>query len=292
MQSMTGCGKGSAQCGAWQVTVELKSVNHRFLDISCRLPRTWSFLEDTVRKGLQTGLKRGHVEVYVTVEAQGEDAASREVRVDTALAARYVTAAREISQATGVAPALTMAELLAMDGVVQTAEAVPDEEAVTAAAEEAMRLAVEQLNTMRSREGSHLREDLHLHLQAAASLRGQILKRAPTVVDDYRARLTERLSRLPVEPVDPARLAQEVALVADKCAIDEELSRLESHIRQMTGYLEASGEIGKKMDFLVQEMNREANTIGSKASDAQIAQCVVDLKSEIEKLREQIQNVE
>ena len=292
MQSMTGCGKGSAQCGAWQVTVELKSVNHRFLDISCRLPRTWSFLEETVRKGLQAGLKRGHVEVYVTVEAQGEDAASREVRVDTALAARYVTAAREISQATGVAPALTMAELLAMDGVVQTAEAVPDTEAVTAAAEEAMRLAVEQLNTMRSREGSHLREDLRLHLQAAASLRGQILERAPTVVDDYRSRLTERLSCLPVEPVDPARLAQEVALMADKCAIDEELSRLESHIRQMTGYLDASGEIGKKMDFLVQEMNREANTIGSKASDAQIAQCVVDLKSEIEKLREQIQNVE
>ena len=112
------------------------------------------------------------------------------------------------------------------------------------------------------------------------------------MVESYRARLNERLSRLDVEPVDPARLAQEVALMADKCAIDEELARLSSHIGQMTGYLEASGEIGKKMDFLIQEMNREANTIGSKASDAQIAQCVVDLKSEIEKLREQIQNVE
>ena len=125
---------------------------------------------------------------------------------------------------------------------------------------------------------------------AAAVLREQIASRAPQVVEEYRLRLTERLARLPIEPVDPARLAQEVALMADKCAIDEELSRLESHIAQMHVYLDVSGETGKKMDFLIQEMNREANTIGSKCSDAQMAQNVVNLKSEIEKMREQIQN--
>ena len=292
MRSMTGHGKGAAASGAWQVTVELKSVNHRFLDISCRLPRTWSFLEDTVRRELQQALRRGHVEVFLSVEAQGDQNASREVRVDTALAARYVDAARELAGATGVDPSLTMAQLLALEGVVETDEALPDEQAVSEAAAEAVRAAAAQLNAMREREGESLREDLSAHLSAAAALRERILERAPTVVESYRARLNERLSRLDVEPVDPARLAQEVALMADKCAIDEELARLSSHIGQMTGYLKASGEIGKKMDFLIQEMNREANTIGSKASDAQIAQCVVDLKSEIEKLREQIQNVE
>ena len=145
---------------------------------------------------------------------------------------------------------------------------------------------------MREREGAHLKKDLRLHLDAADVLRGQILNRAPAVVDEYREKLETRLKNLLTESVEPQRLAQEVAIMADRCAIDEELARLDSHIRQMRKYLESDGEIGKKMDFLIQEMNREANTIGSKASDASIAQYVVDLKSEIEKLREQIQNVE
>ena len=161
---------------------------------------------------------------------------------------------------------------------------------VTAQCREVTALAMQRLTDMRIREGAHLRDDLQVHLDAAAALREQIASRAPQVVEEYRLRLTERLARLPIEPVDPARLAQEVALMADKCAIDEELSRLESHIAQMHAYLDVFGETGKKMDFLIQEMNREANTIGSKCSDAQMAQNVVNLKSEIEKMREQIQN--
>ena len=145
---------------------------------------------------------------------------------------------------------------------------------------------------MRETEGAHLREDLRKHLDAAASLREQILARAPYVVSEYREKLEARLKALLSETPDPQRIATEVAIIADRCAIDEELARLESHIRQFIVYLDEKDEIGKKMDFLVQEMNREANTIGSKASDASIAQNVVDLKSEIEKLREQIQNVE
>ena len=176
------------------------------------------------------------------------------------------------------------------DGVTTVTERAPDEEALTAQCREVTALAMQHLTDMRIREGAHLRDDLQVHLDAAAALREQIASRAPQVVEEYRLRLTERLARLPIEPVDPARLAQEVALMADKCAIDEELSRLESHIAQMHVYLDVSGETGKKMDFLIQEMNREANTIGSKCSDAQMAQNVVNLKSEIEKMREQIQN--
>ena len=165
-----------------------------------------------------------------------------------------------------------------------------DEEAVAALCEEALSGAIALLDEMRLREGENLRADLSEHLDNVTALREQVVAYAPKVVEEYRVRLTERLAKLPIEPVDPARLAQEVALLADKCAIDEELSRLMSHITQLRRYLDMQGETGKKMDFLIQEMNRETNTIGSKCSDAAIAQCVVDMKSEIEKLREQIQN--
>ena len=198
-------------------------------------------------------------------------------------------AANTLQAATGAANDLTVSRLMQLDGVTTVTERALDEEALTAQCREVTALAMQHLTDMRIREGTHLRDDLQVHLDAAA-LREQIASRAPQVVEEYRLRLTERLARLPIEPVDPARLAQEVALMADKCAIDEELSRLESHIAQMHVYLDVSGETGKKMDFLIQEMNREANTIGSKCSDAQMAQNVVNLKSEIEKMREQIQN--
>ena len=284
---MTGYGKCQLQRTPWEITVELRAVNHRYLDVSCRLPRSLSFLEDGVRKAL-TALTRGHVDVYIT--ARQTEGATRQVETDAALAAAYLEAARAIEAATGVANDLTVTRLMAMDGVTTVTEAAMDEEAVSALCQEAMQGAIAQLDEMRLREGENLRADLSEHLDKAAALREQIIGYAPHVVEEYRQRLLDRLGKLPVEPVDPARLAQEVALIADKCAIDEELSRLDSHIRQLRRYLDMTGETGKKMDFLIQEMNREANTIGSKCSDADIAQCVVDLKSEIEKLREQIQN--
>lgn len=290
MRSMTGLGRCQMQTEAWEVTVELKSVNHRFLDVALRLPRNLSFLEECIRKGLAAGMKRGHVDVFVTVRSLANGAS--EVSVDELLAKSYYDAAKRLAEATGAPMTLGMAELMRMEGVTQVTESAMDEEAVGALCAQAVAGAVKQLDDMRLREGVNLRSDLAEHLEKAAVLREQIAVRAPGVVEDYRARLANRLAQLPVEPVDPARLAQEVALMADKCAIDEELSRLDSHIGQMRGYLDAKGEVGKKMDFLIQEMNREANTIGSKASDTLIAQCVVDLKSEIEKLREQIQNAE
>ena len=290
MRSMTGCGRCQLTRDGCQLTVEVKTVNHRFLDISCRLPRQLAFLEEHIRRGLAAGLKRGHAEVFLSLTQTGES--TRAVQVDAALAAAYDRAAAEIAALTGRDGRLTVYELMQLEGVTALQDAAPDEEKLGALCDDAVAEAVRQTVQMREREGESLRRDLSFHLDEAEKLRDRIAERAPLVVEEYKTKLCQRLERLGTESVDPARLAQEVALMADRCAIDEELSRLVSHIAQMRAYLAAEGETGKKMDFLIQEMNRECNTIGSKASDAEIAQLVVDLKSEIEKLREQVQNVE
>ena len=286
MQSMTGVGIGKSVRDGWEVTVELKTVNHRFLDINLRLPRNLSFLESVVRGKLTSALKSGHVEVFLNVK--NTESGAMEVITDLELAEAYFRAAGEIAEAVGKKKHLSVKDLMGLDGVVTLAEREMDQDLVKTLCDEALDSAMEQLISMRAREGAHLREDLKNHLDVAAGIREVILKRAPAVVSEYK----NRLEQLGTGGTDPQRIAQEVALMADRCAIDEELSRLESHIIQMNRYLNAEGDIGKKMDFLIQEMNREANTIGSKASDAGIAQQVVDLKSEIEKMREQIQNVE
>lgn len=287
---MTGCGTGKVARDAWEVTVELKTVNHRYLDPAIRLPRNLNFLESCLRDGIAAGMKRGHVEIFVTV--RNTDQGSARAEVNKELAGSYYEAAKEIAGMLSLENDLSVSRLLKMDGVATVTENEMDQDTVLALCGEATAMAVAQVNEMRQREGNHLREDLAFHLNEAEKLRQKILNRAPQLADEYRTRLNAKLESMLNEAVDPQRLAQEVAIMADRCAIDEELSRLESHYRQMTKYLDAEGEIGKKMDFLIQEMNREANTIGSKASDAEIAQTVVDLKSEIEKLREQIQNVE
>lgn len=290
MRSMTGYGSGKTVKQGWEVTVDLKTVNHRFLDMSLRLPRNLAFLEQTVRDQISQRIRRGHVDVFLTVTKPA--GSSSQVESDPELAVLYFRAAEQIADKTGLPNDMSVSRLMQQEGVVTLTEAEMDEETVAAACAEAAGAAVGQVLKMREKEGNHLQSDLKTHLEAAAELREQICKRAPLVVAEYREKLEARLKQLLADDVDPQRLAQETALIADRCAIDEELSRLDSHIRQMNQYLEATGEIGKKMDFLIQEMNREANTIGSKASDAATAQNVVDLKSEIEKLREQIQNVE
>jgi len=290
MRSMTGCGSGKVLREGWEVTVDLKSVNHRFLDISMRLPRNLSFLEQTVRDCISRKIVRGHTEVFMTVRRA--DASAIHVEYDPELAGLYVNAAVQLSDRTGIENDLTVSRLMRMEGVLTLTEQEMDEELVSQISADAAEIAAEQLVQMREKEGAHLREDLQLHLDGAEKLRIKILERAPMVVAEYREKLDNRMRNLLADAVDPQRLAQEVAMIADRCAIDEELSRLDSHFRQMRLYLDSRGEIGKKMDFLIQEMNREANTIGSKASDASIAQYVVDLKSEVEKMREQIQNVE
>ena len=290
MHSMTGCGTGRVQRDGWEVTADLKTVNHRFLDLSMRLPRNIAFLEQTVREETGKVLKRGHVDVFLTV--RNTESSGVEITVDQELARQYWEAGKSLFEAVGTDNDLSVSKLLSMEGVTTLTEKEMDQELICALCAEAVTQAAGQVEAMREKEGAHLKEDLRVHLANAAALREKILGRAPDVVSEYRERLESRLKNMIADGIDPQRLAQEVAIMADRCAIDEELARLESHLHQMETYLEAEGEIGKKMDFLIQEMNRETNTIGSKAQDGEIAQWVVDLKSEIEKLREQIQNVE
>ena len=291
MRSMTGCGRASAQQGTLTVTADVRTVNHRFLDVACRLPKSLAFLDETVRAACAAQLKRGHAEVSLTVTDTAAPGVS--ISMDEALAKAYAEIGRNLAGATGLPDDLTVSRLMQLEGVIRTADAPADEEAVRSTAAEALTAALTALAGMRRREGDALRADLAAHLSAVAALRNEIAELAPQVVVRYRERLTARLNELTNgAEIDPARLAQEVALMADRCAVDEELSRLSSHIAQFEAFLDADGEIGKKMDFLIQEMNREANTIGSKANDAAIAHKVVLLKSEIEKLREQVQNVE
>ncbi len=290
MQSMTGYGRCQAVLDGREMTLEVKTVNHRFLDLSFRLPRNVGFLEEMLRRELTSDFQRGHMDVFVAYRNTRSDA--RQVRVDAALAGAYMEAARQVQEIAGAGEPLSAAQLMALPDVVQITEAQEDQGAVEQLAKLALEQVTAQVRAMRAREGDALRRDLTEHLDALAQLRERMAARAPQVPQAYRERLTARLAELAVEPVEPQRLAQEVAIFADKCAIDEELSRLASHIAQMRACLDEDGAVGRRLDFLTQEMNREVNTIGSKASDLEITQAVVAAKSEIEKLREQVQNVE
>ena len=290
MRSMTGCGSSLIQRDGWEVSAELKTVNHRFLDISMRLPRNISFLEQIVRKTISEKINRGHVDVYITVKKTAGSAAT--IVVDQDLAKQYYEAGKELSRKLGAQNDLGISKLISLEGVTTLTDAEMDQDLVCEICADAVAQAALHVVDMREHEGIHLKEDLQTHLNHAAQIREKILERAPYVVSEYKEKLENRLKMIIAEGVDAQRLALEVAIMADHCAIDEELSRLESHIKQMHRYLGYEEELGNKMDFLIQEMNREANTIGSKVQDEAISQYVVDLKSEIEKLREQIQNVE
>jgi len=289
MQSMTGYGRCRVCEDGRELTLELKAVNHRFLDISFRLPKNLAFLEGALRTRInQSELRRGHLDVFITYQNTRTDA--REVRIDAALLEAFNDALKNVRKPLEDFRRASVTEVLTLSGAFSVAQAEEDTEAVTLLAMQAFDGAVEALKAMRDREGAHLAEDLLGNLTELAALRNQIAQRAPSVPEEYRSRLTARLEEWNVNAVEPQRIAQEVAIMADRCAIDEELSRLEGHIAQFTDTVKNGSEVGRKLDFLLQEMNREINTTGSKASDAQITQCVVDAKCIIEKLREQVQN--
>lgn len=293
MRSMTGYGRRQKSRDGREMTVEIKTVNHRFLDLSFRLPRSLSFAEDALRKQIGASLRRGHADVSVTYANQRQDA--REIRVDEALARQYQEALISLRLGACKGDVLNQEDvnwIASQPDVIQVTVKEEDQEAVLSLLAGVTAEALADVTAMRDREGAALREDLTAHLNAVAALRDRIAALAPGVPLAYRDRLTARIRELGVQEVDPQRLTQEVALMADRCAIDEELSRLESHIAQMRDALDAREETGRRLDFLTQELNREVNTIGSKASDAEITRLVLSAKSEIEKLREQVQNVE
>ena len=290
MQSMTGYGRARACRDGREITIELKTVNHRFLDLSFRMPKNLAFLEDPLRSRINaSGLRRGHVDVFVTYANTRTDA--REVRLDGALLEAFSQALADAQVALKpYGRMMSAGEVLTLSGALSIAQAEEDAEAVTELAAEAFDAALDKLMDMRALEGEHLGADLLGNLEELSALVRGIADRAPEVPREYRQRLMARLEEWQVN-ADPQRVAQEVALMADHCAIDEELSRLQSHIAQFRSSVENGTEVGRKLDFLLQEMNREINTIGSKASDAEISGCVVNAKCVVEKLREQVQNV-
>ena len=290
MESMTGYGRASARQDGREITVEMKAVNHRFLDVAFRAPKNLAFLEEPLRSLLtKSGVKRGHVDISITYQNLREDA--KTTLVDEAALRSFTDALKEQNGLLEGFRQATVAEILQLSGAITVKQADEDIEAVTALALEAAGGAVISLIAMRRIEGNALKSDLLFNLSELAALRDKIALRAPEVPGEYRKRLEARLAEWALSETDPQRIAQEVAIMADRCAIDEELSRLVSHIAQFTATVETAQEAGKKLDFLLQEMNREVNTIGSKASDAEIAQCVVAAKCIVEKLREQVQNV-
>ncbi len=291
MRSMTGYGKGEAEANGRSVTVELKTVNHKFFDWNTKMPKGFLFAEDEAKKAVAREVARGHVDVYITVRQTEAQAA--EYRADIALASKYVAAAKELSEAVGVPfdiGALALAknpDILALE----TVEA--DYEELRSLLMAALSDALKGLVVMRENEGEALRRDITEKLDSMSVSVKKVAELAPAVVEEYRKKLTARITELLGSAVaDMSRVATEVALFADKCAVDEEISRLKAHIAAMRGYLAAEGPVGRKLDFLVQEMNREANTIGSKANDLDITREVLSLKNDIEKIREQAQNVE
>ena len=291
MYSMTGYGKGVSKREGKTITVELKTVNHRFLDFIFKLPRTFLFVEDRVRKAISSAISRGHVDMFLTYEQTAVDEGA--YTVDSELAINYLAAAQKLSLATGLVNDLTLSSLLKVPDVVTKEQAVEDEDLLAEMTLEALKQALDNLKVMREREGLALKADISRKLDNIASCLAIIKEFAPLVVEDYREGLNARIAEV-VAPtqVDMQRLATEVALYADHCAIDEEITRLGTHITNMRVLLDADEPVGRKMDFLVQEFNRETNTIGSKANDMRITGQVLAIKNEIEKMREQAANIE
>ena len=290
MKSMTGYGRCHIEEDGREMTVEVKSVNHRFLDISYRLSRTLSFLDDAVRKGVGARLARGHVDVFVSYANHRHDA--KEVRVDTALARAYQKAVGELSAALGRDCDLPLSDYTRLPDVLTVQECEEDQQIIRDLFEKALAGAINDLVVMREQEGERMCADILEKIGSIERIRNLVAERAPMVVSEYRDKLHQRIAALTDGEIDEARLITEVAIFADRAAIDEELVRLLSHAGQIRATCQLTEPVGRKLDFLVQELNREVNTIGSKASDTQIAQWVVEAKGEIEKLREQVQNVE
>ena len=291
MHSMTGYGKGVSKRDGKTITIEIKTVNHRFLDCNIKLPSNFLFVEDRVKKAVSSAISRGHVDLYLTYEQSSTDEGA--YTVDLELANNYLTAVRQLENGTGLANDVTLSTLLRVGDIVTRQQSVEDEDLLAEMTLEAASEALVNLKVMREKEGQSQKADIASKLGTIEACLDRIKEFAPKVVEDYRALLNARIAEV-VEPslVDKQRLATEVALYADHCAIDEEITRLSTHISNMRSLLEATEPVGRKMDFLVQEFNRETNTIGSKANDMRITKEVLAIKNEIEKMREQAANIE
>ena len=291
MRSMTGYGKGTATENGITVTVELKSVNNRYLEIGSRLGKTFAACDEVLRKAIGAEVKRGSVDVYFSCESTL--GSSTDLKLDMALAARYVEAAKTLRNEFLLDGDFGTTALLRAPDVVTLQPVKNDPELVKKLTEVAVTEALAGLNAMRETEGEAAKADLIRLVNEIVHLLENAVKRVPLVLDEYRKKLRARITEiLGGVPVDEARLLNEVAIYADKIDVNEEISRLSSHINQFLGCLESKEPQGRKLDFLSQEMNREINTLGSKSNDYELTTLVVEMKNVLEKIKEQIRNVE
>ena len=291
IRSMTGYGRAQAQIDGREITVEIKAVNHRFFEFSSRISRSYGYLEEKVKGEVQKWVSRGKVDAGVTVLSV--DTGSTLVEVNRELAGAYVGALRDLAQEFGLEDDLRLSHLAQFSDIFTVRRAPEDEDAVWAAVKTVLDDAIGNFVAMRQREGEQLCSDLQGRLESIAQMVEVVEAQSPQTEAAYRERLTAKIQEVLADrQLDEARIITEAAIFADRIAVAEETVRLRSHIGQFKEILRMDGPVGRKLDFLVQEMNREMNTIGSKAQDVQIAQVVVNMKSELEKIREQIQNIE
>ncbi|MCG7312139.1 YicC family protein [Priestia flexa] len=290
IRSMTGFGRGRADNEVQAVTVEMKSVNHRFCEITVRMPRQLMEIEDKIKKIIQTYIKRGRVEVFVTIS--GEGLAKKTLQTDWELLGEYMKAFQEISERHQLSKSVEIQDILHMPDVMTTSEEEVDQTSIHQLVFTAVEQAVGQLLTMREKEGQELYQDLVQHLTNIQQLRDEVESLAPTVSEQYEDRLRKRLTDYLEGAIDEQRVLAEVAIFAEKADVNEELTRIHSHLTQFFQTIDTTDVIGRKLDFLVQELNREMNTIGAKANNGKIAQCVIDMKTQLERLKEQVQNIE
>ena len=291
VKSMTGYGRGEQTLHDRKITVELRSVNNRYLDCSVRMPRLYLFAEDAIKTKVQQSISRGKVDVFITLDSSAAE--QLKVTVNRSVADGYHSALKELAQIYGLADDISVSLLTRFPDVLLAEKAEEDAEQVAQDICAVLDLALADFDQMRTREGQRLSDDI---LSRAASIENMVSfveERSPQTVSEYRVRLEERMREvLENTQLEPSRILTEAAIFADKVAVDEETVRLRSHIAQLREMLSKGGATGRKLDFLIQEFNREANTIGSKCNDIQISRQVVDIKAEIEKIREQVQNIE
>ena len=291
IRSMTGYGRGQGRAEGFAFSVEIRTVNHRFCEIAVRMPREFLFAEEAIKRAVQRHIARGRVDVYVSVTMDGN--APRTVTVDWGLLHGYCAAVDAVREALAIDEGLTLRDVLTLPGVFVVGESALDGERVLPALLAAVDEAARAVRAMREAEGAQLAADLERRVARVEARIDAIAQRAPKAVEAYRRRLENRMRELLVDvAVDEGRFLTEVALYAERTSVAEELTRLRSHCRQFREWMTRDEPIGRQLDFLVQEMNREINTIGAKANDLEISQLVVDVKSELEKIREQVQNIE
>lgn len=291
IKSMTGYGSAKGQADGFEITVELKSVNNRYLDTSVRLPRSFIFAEDAVKSAVQSHISRGKVDVFVSIDTSAAD--DMTVKVNEPLLKGYIDAIKHISETYSLQNDLTALSVSRFPDVLSVERRDVDAEEISAAIQGVAERALVDFDAMRLREGEKLREDVLSRLDTIDGYVTTIEREAPKTAAEYRARLEQRMNEvLGTAGIDESRILAEAAIFADHIAVDEETVRLRSHMAQLKTMINGSSPTGRKIDFLIQEFNREANTIGSKCQNSDIAHIVVELKSEIEKIREQIQNIE